>query len=366
MTIRTRLTLWYAGILLAAMLLITGWTYYEMFVEHRAPGSAVLILPHGETALEEVGEILLYGGLPAMLLALVGGWFLMRRVLSPVTRLTQAIERIHTGNLHERLPCAEDGDELDRLTQVFNDMTARLNDSFQRIREFTLHASHELKTPLTIMHAALETAWKEEPLTAAQRDRVGLQLEEVRRLTKIVDELTLLTKADAGLVSLAREPLGLDELVRETFEDMQILAHQQNIEVQLLACDPATVAGDRNRLRQLLLNLCDNAIKYNHPGGRVTLALRRVEQSAEVVISNTGPGLPPEFEGRVFDRFFRGDPSRNTEIDGCGLGLSIACCIAQLHGGTIEFRSQPGKETTVEVKLPCQAGHESLTKAILP
>jgi len=153
MTIRARLTLWYAGLLLVAMLLIAGWTYYEMFVENRAPGAKIPTLANGEPALEEIGEIMLYGGLPAMLLAVVGGSFLMRRALSPVTRLTQAIERIHTGNLHHRLPCAHHGDELDRLTHVFNEMTARLDDSFQRIREFTLHASHELKTPLTILHA---------------------------------------------------------------------------------------------------------------------------------------------------------------------------------------------------------------------
>jgi signal transduction histidine kinase len=352
MTIRTRLTLWYAALLLVALLLIAGWTYYEMFVENRPPGAKPMTMADGDSALEEIGEVMLFGGLPGMLLALVGGWFLMRRALSPVTRLTQAIERIHTGNLSQRLPCAENGDELDRLTQVFNDMTARLDESFQRIREFTLHASHELKTPLTILHASLETALKEEVLNGDQRERIGSQLEELRRLAKIVDGLTLLTKADAGLVSLAREPLRLDELVRETFEDVHILAQQRSIEAALLPCDEATVSGDRNRLRQLLLNLADNAIKYNHAGGRLTMAVRREAATVAFVITNTGPGLAPELQARVFDRFFRGDASHNNEVDGCGLGLSIARCIAQLHDGTIEFQSQPGRETMVRVRLP--------------
>jgi len=362
MTIRTRLTLWYAALLLVALLLIAGWTYYEMFVENRATAPRPLIMADGDSALEEIGEVMLYGGLPGMLLALIGGWFLMRRALSPVTRLTQAIERIHTGNLHQRLPCAGNGDELDRLTHVFNEMTARLDDSFQRIREFTLHASHELKTPLTILHASLETALKEEILTGDQRDRMGSQLEELRRLAKIVDGLTLLTKADAGLVALAREPLRLDELVRETFEDIQILAQQRSVEAILESCDEATVPGDRNRLRQLLLNLADNAIKYNHAGGRLTMALRRDGTFVTLVIRNTGPGLAPALQARVFDRFFRGDPSHNTEVDGCGLGLSIARCIAQLHDGTIEFASQPDRETVVQVRLPCSP-EPALSKA---
>jgi signal transduction histidine kinase len=338
------------------MLLIAGWTYYEVFVENRAAGTKPPTATGGDTPLEEIGEIMLYGGLPGLLLALIGGWFLMRRALAPVTRLTQAIERIHTGNLSQRLPCAESGDELDRLTHVFNDMTARLDESFQRIREFTLHASHELKTPLTILHASLETALKEEVLTGDQRERMGSQLEELRRLAKIVDGLTLLTKADAGLVSLVREPLRLDELVRETFEDVQILAQQRSIEATLTPGDEATVLGDRNRLRQLLLNLADNAIKYNHPGGRLKMALRRAGPSVAFVISNTGPGVAPELQARVFDRFFRGDPSHNAEVDGCGLGLSIARCIARLHDGTIDFQSQTGGETTVRVRLPCLPG----------
>lgn len=353
MSIRTRLTLWYTGILLLALLLIAGWACYEMFVEHRTQATERLLAATGESALEELGEILFYGGVPALLLAVVGGWFLMRRALAPVTRLTHAIERIHTGNLHERIPCAVDGDELDRLTRVFNDMTARLHDSFQRVREFTLHASHELKTPLTIMQAALETSLKEEPLTAAQRERVLLHLEEVRRLAKIVDGLTLLTKADAGLLSPARESLALDELVREAFEDIQILAQQQSIEARLEHCEPVQVSGNRNRLRQLLLNLADNAIKYNQPDGSLAITLRCLGPTAELVVANTGPGVPADLQGRVFDRFFRGDPAHNSDVDGCGLGLSIARSIAQLHDGTIEFQSTPGVETRVRVCLPC-------------
>ncbi len=161
----------------------------------------------------------------------MGGWWLMRRSLAPVEALTRAIERIHDRNLHEQLPRTGNGDELDRLTQVFNDMTARLDQAFQRIREFTLHASHELKTPLTVMQGELETSCREENLTETQRDRVLSLVDEVQRLAKIVDGLSLLTKADAGQVSMVMEPVQMDGLVREAVEDARLLGYSDRIEV---------------------------------------------------------------------------------------------------------------------------------------
>ena len=215
-------------------------------------------------------------GLPAVLLGLLGGWWLTRRALAPVAELTEAITRIHERNLREPLPRTGNGDELDRLTEVFNAMLARLDDSFNRIREFTLHASHELKTPLTVLCGETETALRDESLPPAERERAASQLDELRRLARIVDGLTLLAKADAGQVALKLEPVRLDELVRDNFADAQILAEPQHIQVELTACEEITVRGDRHRLRQLLLNLADNAVKYNQPQGRVTMSLRRV------------------------------------------------------------------------------------------
>ena len=235
---------------------------------------------------------------------------------------------------------------------VFNGMTARLDDSFNRIREFTLHASHELKTPLTILCGETETMLRDESLSAAERDRAASQLDELRRLARIVDGLTLLAKADAGQITLAMEPVRLDELVRDNFADAQILAGPQGIQVELAACEEVTVRGDRHRLRQLLLNLADNAVKYNQPQGRVTMNLRRASGAAEFTIANTGPGIPPEALPRVFDRFFRGDPAHSNEVDGCGLGLSIAKWIVSAHHGTIQIESAPAKLTTVTVRLP--------------
>jgi signal transduction histidine kinase len=279
----------------------------------------------------------------------------MRQAMSPVAALTRAAARLHDRNLREQLPRTGNGDELDRLTEVFNAMTARLDHSFNRIREFTLHASHELKTPLTVMHGELETALGEETNPAA-RERLLSQLDEIQRLAKIVDGLTLLTKADAGQITLQREPVRLDDLVRDACEDAKILAQPHEVSVRLDACEEISLPGDRHRLRQLLLNLTDNAVKYNQPQGLVTVALRRTNGFAEIAIANTGAGIPPELQPRVFDRFFRADPARDHAVDGCGLGLSIAQWIVTAHGGYIQIASQPEKLTTATVRLPI-SGH---------
>lgn len=376
MTIRAKLTLWYAGMLFLSTVLIGGLSYYELTTElrqvrreagqrqGRETGETQVRDEEVEEEEEEVEEQLqgllhLLGsvgwiGAPAAALALGGGWLLMRKSLAPVAALTAAAAGIHDGNLDTELPRSGNGDELDRLTEVLNAMTSRLHNAFQRIREFTLHASHELQTPLTIMHGELETELRDDDLSPAQKERILSQLDEIQRLSQIVNGLTLLTKADAGQVALVREPVRLDELVREAYEDAQILAEPTQVQVQLGRCDPITVCGDRHRLRQLLLNLTDNAIKYNQVSGNVLMELTGQADQAEITISNTGPGLPPERAKRAFDRFFRGDPAHGNAIEGCGLGLSIAQWIVRAHGGTIRLTSAPGQLTTATVRLPIE------------
>jgi signal transduction histidine kinase len=350
MKIRTRLTFWYAAILTGSLLVMGFGLYREIIEQANKPRHHLHPTKH---AFKEAGEMVLQIGLPAMLLGVLGGWWITRRALAPVTSLTEAVEKIHERNLDSRLARSGNGDELDRLTDVFNAMTERLDASFQRIREFTLHASHELKTPLTVMRGELETALAEEPLTAAQKERLLSQMDEIERLGKIVDGLTLLTKADSGQVELHFEKLRLDDLVRESFADAKILAQPQNIHVSLEACEAISFSGDRHRLRQMLLNLTDNAIKYNWPDGTVKIGLRRVEDSAELKIENTGAGIPVELQPRLFERFFRGDASHSQTVEGCGLGLSIVRWIVSSHKGTIQILSEPGRFTTATLRLPC-------------
>lgn len=348
MTIRTRLTLWYSGMLLASLLLMSGVLYYELVYERRAEVPA----HEREKTPKQMADILFLYGAPTLVLLLVGGWFLMRRTLAPVTALTEAAERVHSENLRERLPRPGNGDELDRLTGVFNDMLGRLDDSFRRIRQFTLHASHELKTPLTLLRGEIETLQRDAQSTPPQREALAGMLDEIQRLARIVDDLSLLTKAGAGEAPLAREPVRLGELVREAFEDARILAEPHCITVQLGACDEVTVTGDRHRLRQLLLNLADNAVKHNQRKGSVSVALRREGEQACIEITNTGPGIAPDQLPLVFDPFFRGTEAQRAKQEGCGLGLSIALWSARAHGGTLEIQSDSGALTRAILRLP--------------
>ena len=339
------MTIWYSAVLLISAMTIAGLSIQELHEQRDQTEDPA-------ESSRDIVELMVAIGLPAVLLSVGGGWWLMRRAFAPVSALTQAAEHLTERNLAEKLPRSGNGDELDRLTEVLNAMTSRLNDSFLRTREFTLHASHELKTPLTVLCGETETEMREESLSPSQRERAASRLDELRRLARIVDGLSLLAKADAGMVPLAMAPVRLDDLVRDSFADAQILAHASATRVELGLCEPVTVLGDVHRLRQLLLNLADNAVKYNQPGGSISMALCRVNGDAEFLISNTGPGIAPELLPRVFDRFFRGDPSHSNQVEGCGLGLSIAQWIVTVHKGTIRVESDAGKLTTLTVRLP--------------
>lgn len=351
MTIRRRLTIWYGAVLAVSLFLISAAAYQEFSEQsehgHREEGEG--------HALDEAGEIIFHVGVPAILLGMAGGWWLTGRALKPLAALTKSAKSIDERTLDRPLPRSGNGDELDELTAVLNAMQNRLHDSFKQIREFTLHASHELKTPLTVMHGELETALRDNHLPAADRERILSQLDELRRLSKIVDGLTLLTHADSGHVKLKKETVDLTQLIRDIHEDTVILAEPSLVRVQLSECEAVTVLGDAHRLRQLLLNLADNAVKYNENGGTISMSLVRDGCDARFAITNTGPGIAADVLPRVFDRFFRGDPAHGTSVEGCGLGLSIAQWIAAAHGGTIQIESIPTKTTTVTLKVPVLA-----------
>jgi signal transduction histidine kinase len=348
MKFRTRLYLWYAGALLAALLVLVAHAIYEIIEHSRGKG------PGADTELWEVITIELLVGVPLMALGLFLTWWMSRDTLRKLQQLTDAAAGLHAGHLEVNLPpCHPVRDELDRLIEVFRDMAGRLRDSFAQTRDFTLNASHELKTPLTIMRGEVEMELKATPPDPARQAWMESLLEEIDRLARVVDGLSFLAKADAGQIVIHSEPLDFAELVRDTAEDAQLLANPHGLKVELSSVEaPCPIRGDRHRLRQLLLNLADNAVKYNQPGGFVRIRLWQEPGAAVLEIANPGPGIPGGLNGRVFERFFRLDASHSQTIEGSGLGLHIAQWIVQRHAGDIAVATGPDGLTRATVRLP--------------
>ncbi|MEY4387125.1 MAG: hypothetical protein RLY20_2408 [Verrucomicrobiota bacterium] len=348
-TLRSRLAFRHGLMVLACAALMAWLMYFELV--QKPPlvrESAEAPVAGGDIA--QWFEVGIFIGIPFLFLL---SWWMVRKALRPLEELAEGVGRFNAQTLGQRLPRTNRHDEVDRMAASFNSMAARLEQSFQQIREFTLHASHELKTPLTVMRSQLETTLaKDGSITESQRAALENLHEEVIRLGKIVDGLTLLTKADAGMVALERKPVRLDELVQEASEDAEVLAQPDAIRVKLSRCNSASIIGDRDRLRQVLLNLVDNAIKYNDRGGWVEISLQRDGDFAELVVTNTGKGIAPDLLGRVFERFARGEEAQGKAMEGCGLGLTIAKWIVEAHNGFIRIASEPGKTTSVAVRLP--------------
>jgi heavy metal sensor kinase len=300
--------------------------------------------------------LIMAGVLPlALLLAGGGGWLLARRALAPVDRMTEAARRISAEHLVERLEETGVGDELDRLAATLNAMLGRLDDAFRQIRQFSADASHELQTPVTILKGELEVALRTPRSPEVYQRHLRSALEEVERIARLVDGLLLLARADAGVLRIDHTPVDLAQLVEEVYEQTRVLADLQHITLDLGPVEPMTVHGDYQRLRQLLLNLVDNGLKYTPCGGRVTLALQRRGTGAALHVSDTGMGLSPEEQARVFQRFYRSAAARAQDQRGTGLGLCIAQSIAVAHGGRIEVASTPGSSSIFTVWLPGQA-----------
>lgn len=353
MTLHRRILTFYTSTLLMALAVITFWSWFEFNEQREVVRHGGLKAAEEESPLLETLEITLIGGIPALLIAVIGGHLLMRRALHPIEELTQELEETNITTLERPVSRSGNGDELDRLAVVFNGMKERLGASFTQAREFTLHASHELKTPLTILHGTLEQMLTGPPTSAElQKERVASMLEEVQRLSGIVGQLAFLAKADAGQLEKNVTEVPLHELVRDLVDDLTLLSSPAGIAVAQERSDVVVVAGDRMRLRQLLVILGDNAVKHNVPGGSISLSLHRVMDEACFKITNTGRVLSPELRARVFDRFFRGDASHSSTVEGCGLGLSIAKSIAGSHQGRLEFAVLQDERTQLTLWLP--------------
>jgi heavy metal sensor kinase len=286
------------------------------------------------------------------------GYWLARKALGPMDRLRALTEEITAERLDRRLPVANPDDEVGRLARTINEMVARLERSFNEMRRFTADASHELRTPLTAIRAEAEVALRGPLGPAEQQHLLGSILEECERLTRLTDQLLALAREDAGVARFERRPADLEALVRGVADTMRPVAEAkgQSFEVSV---EPAGAAlGDEGRLRQVLYNLLDNAIKYTPEGGTVALRLGRQGALAVLTVADTGIGIPAADLPRVFERFYRVDKARSRQMEGTGLGLSIARSIVVAHGGEIELESAPGRGTTVRVMLPQEMARE--------
>jgi heavy metal sensor kinase len=285
-------------------------------------------------------------------LAVAGGSFLVKRALLPVDRIVASTERISSQNLGERLPVAHTGDELERLSIALNHMVQRLDEAFQYTRRFMADASHELRTPLTVLRGELESFIQEPALPPEWRDRLGSALEEVERLASIVEGLFAISRLDAGEAAAEWVKLDLARLAAATADQMSLLAEDKNIQVTCAAAEPVWVEGDQARLKQVVVNLLDNAIKYTLQGGAVALTVSALDSKAVLEVADNGIGIPAEALSRVFDRFFRVDKARSRELGGAGLGLSIVKSICTAHHGRVEASSLPGQGSRFRVELP--------------
>lgn len=294
-------------------------------------------------------------GLPvAVCVAVAGGFVLVRRALKPVDNLSQKAAAITQHNVSERLPVVRTGDELERLSVSLNLMISRLEDAINSSKQFVADASHELRTPLAVLRGELENLAQDLQLKPHTRETLGSALEEVDRLAEIVEGLLALSRLDTGEVKPDWLRFDLAELVATTADQMSLLAEDKHITVVCDCAERVMVEGDQARLKQVVVNLLDNAIKYTPDGGRVRLKIAREDSSAVLDVVDDGIGIPPEALPHVFKRFFRVDGSRSRDhgAGGAGLGLSIVKAICDAHGARVEVSSTPGQGSRFRVRQP--------------
>jgi heavy metal sensor kinase len=295
----------------------------------------------------------LLAGVPLIVaLAGLGGWILARGSLQPVANITQAARQISAQGLARRIPVRGVGDELDELALTFNEMLGRLERSFEQARNFSFDAAHELRTPLTAMRGESEVALLKNSSAEELRRVLRSNLEEINRITAIVNDLLTVAQGEAGTLEIRRETVPLSDLAGNIVETVQVLAEDKQVTLEAQIEPGVRVSGDSLRLSQLLLNLLDNAIKHSSRGQVVRLSLEKDGPAPLLRVEDSGAGIAEEDIPHIFDRFFRTDRSRSRQVPGSGLGLSISKWIVEAHGGSISVASRLGAGSVFTVRLP--------------
>lgn len=307
-------------------------------------------LAETESTLAAFDRLVAGGGVVFLVLAVAGGLFLSRQALRPVADGIRSARRLDPEDLSERLPLTGAGDELDELAGTINGLLDRLAAYHAQIIRFTADASHELRSPLAAMRAAVEIALQKPRESEEYRNILATLGEQSERLTALVNGLLLLARADSGEVVIRREAVDLTMLACDVIEMYEPLAEERGIQLIAVTSNPTTVVGDPPRMRQLVTNLVDNAIRFTEPGGTVTLQVEGNANRAMLRVTDTGIGIPEEHLPHVFERFYQSDAARSS--GGCGLGLSICRWIVTAHGGTIEAENKEAIGAEFTVILP--------------
>lgn len=291
----------------------------------------------------------------SMIIAAVASWFTIGRALSPLAAVTQTALKIsHADDLSMRIPTlAVANDEMGELIQAFNDTLERLERLFTSQQRFLADVSHELRTPLTVIKGNVELMRK---MGCADEESLSSIEDETDRMNRLVGDLLLEAQAESGKLPLKFGPVELDTLLLEVCKEMRVLARER-VQLKVSEIDQVLVNGDADRLKQVLINLISNAVKFTPPGGEVVLSLGKVGNQARLIVHDTGPGIPAEDLPHIFERFYRAEKSRSrAKVGGFGLGLSIAYWIVTHHGGRIEVDSKEGEGTTFRIWLPLLTG----------
>jgi heavy metal sensor kinase len=300
--------------------------------------------------------VVLVLGLPLIVaLAGIGGYLLARRALAPIGHLASEARRITADRLNDRLSVPNQNDEIGRLAAVINDTFARLQSSFEKLRRFTADASHELRTPLAVIRGIGEVGLGETRSAAEYKEAMGSMLEEVDRLTSLVDTLLRLSYGDAGTVRLSRESFNLAQLTREVATSLGILAEERKQRLHVAVADEPSVTADRLVLREAITNVIDNAIKYSPESSTIDIAVFSEGSHAVITVTDQGPGIPAEYRHRIFDRFFRVDEARSRDRGGTGLGLAIAKWAVEVNGGHIQVEDGAYGGSVFRLMLPLSA-----------
>jgi heavy metal sensor kinase len=303
--------------------------------------------------LRTLGLVLALGVPCAVALAIAGGYFLAARVLAPIGAMADRARRITAESLDERLPVEDREDEFGRLATIFNETLKRLQDSFERLRRFTADASHELRTPLTAMRSVGEVALHDSLDPAGYRDVIGSMLEEVERLTGLVESLLTLTRAESGRLRLSSTVVEIGALAARAAEHLRVLAEEKEQTLSVETDGAVRAKCDPVFLRQGIVNLVDNAIKYTPPKGAIHVSVKALPSGeAAIEVKDTGPGIAPIHQERIFERFYRLDAARSRSSGGMGLGLAITRWTVEANGGRIEVESEEGRGSVFRVVLP--------------